>query len=273
MTATTATLHITEMFDSIQGEGILCGRPSTFIRLAHCNLSCEWCDAAYTWKGTVAYDELDLDAVVARATLPSVVVTGGEPTIADAFPRLVTALAAAGKHVTVETNGTTWREPDAPGAVRLWSVSPKLGSSGQVSHLNPDILRQYIELAAATSAGLPHARVQLKFVIDDIRDLHEVAGLVRGLDIPHTLPLLLQPNGLVHNVELRNTATNHMDLNDGSPEPRIATGVHELRTPYADRLRWLYEHVTAAVAAGDLPPNARAVPQLHKLAWGNRRGF
>jgi hypothetical protein len=46
-----------------------------------------------------------------------------------------------------------------------------------------------------------------------------------------------------------------------------------LETPYLDRVRWLYERVTRADRDGELPVPVRVVPQLHNLAWGNRRGF
>ena len=35
---------IVEIFNSIQGEGFFAGRCATFIRLAGCNLKCEFCD-------------------------------------------------------------------------------------------------------------------------------------------------------------------------------------------------------------------------------------
>lgn len=41
--------QVHEMFSSIQGEGVLVGKPSTFIRLQGCNVGCSWCDAKRTW--------------------------------------------------------------------------------------------------------------------------------------------------------------------------------------------------------------------------------
>ena len=37
--------QVNEIFDSIQGEGMFTGIPSTFIRLQGCTVGCEWCDS------------------------------------------------------------------------------------------------------------------------------------------------------------------------------------------------------------------------------------
>ena len=42
-------LKLSEIFYSIQGEGVSIGRPSVFLRTALCNLKCKWCDTPYTW--------------------------------------------------------------------------------------------------------------------------------------------------------------------------------------------------------------------------------
>jgi 7-carboxy-7-deazaguanine synthase len=43
------SLRVSEIFSSVQGEGPHVGRPSIFLRLGLCNLSCTWCDTPYTW--------------------------------------------------------------------------------------------------------------------------------------------------------------------------------------------------------------------------------
>jgi 7-carboxy-7-deazaguanine synthase len=231
--APVTTLEVSEIFHSIQGEGIRAGEPSSFVRLARCNLSCDWCDAAYTWKGAISFDSLGIDEVVARMRHESVIVTGGEPTIAVGFAELIGRLRADGRRVTVETNGTTW-PASVIEDVTLWSVSPKIGSSGQVKALRREVLAQFAQLGDS-------GRMQFKFVIDDEQDFEDVAALLGELDVPNATPVFLQPNGLCRMDE------------------------------YLLRVRWLYELVLAN--DGMMPGAVRVVPQLHKLAWGNRRGF
>ena len=42
-------MKVVEIFKSIDGEGIRAGFPVTFIRLAGCNLRCEYCDTTYSY--------------------------------------------------------------------------------------------------------------------------------------------------------------------------------------------------------------------------------
>ena len=121
-------MMISEIFHSIQGEGILAGTPSVFVRTSGCNLRCNWCDTPYaSWDPQG--EELSLDRIVTEVlALESrhCVVTGGEPMIASGITDLAARLATEGRHLTIETAGTI-----APDGIfcDLASLSPKLSNS------------------------------------------------------------------------------------------------------------------------------------------------
>ncbi|MEB3187607.1 MAG: 7-carboxy-7-deazaguanine synthase QueE [bacterium] len=224
------TLPVSEIFTSIQGEGLRTGVPSTFVRLVGCNLACSWCDTPYTWREDVLDPGTPLapEAIAARIETRDVVLTGGEPTLHD-LGSLLDVLP--GHFVTVETNATRYVD-DA--RVNLWSLSPKLGSSGM--RPNRRVLGEF--LTHATD------RVQLKFVVDGPEDLAAVEALLDDLAVPESIPVILQPVGFPTD----------------TPEP------------YLDRLRKLVEtHVL--MRASWRQRNARVTPQLHRLIWGDRRGI
>ncbi|HEX5103769.1 MAG TPA: 7-carboxy-7-deazaguanine synthase QueE, partial [Pirellulaceae bacterium] len=46
-----AAVQIAEIYSSRQGEGLLTGTPSVFVRASGCNLRCWFCDTPYTsWE-------------------------------------------------------------------------------------------------------------------------------------------------------------------------------------------------------------------------------
>ena len=100
-----AKYDLVEIFESLQGEGRNMGRPCVFVRFAGCNLACPWCDTDVSCRFSATLDELLKEISGFRAK--SVVLTGGEPTLVDAMPELVTALKERGYWIAVETNGTS----------------------------------------------------------------------------------------------------------------------------------------------------------------------
>src|SRR6185295_2947554 len=93
-----SAMKISEIFYSIQGEGILAGVPSVFLRTSGCNLRCTWCDTPYTsWNPEGS--EMSLEAIWEAASLHAArhaVVTGGEPMIAPRIVELTEGLRARG---------------------------------------------------------------------------------------------------------------------------------------------------------------------------------
>jgi len=193
LTLATTTPGEPEIFASLQGEGPSQGRPSTFIRLSRCNLACQWCDTAYTWRfigdnrphrdGTafdraenqVTLAEEDAAARIAALRQDRLVITGGEPLLqAPALARMLTHLPAL--HVEIETNGTVAPHPALDPLVHQYNVSPKLAHSGNPADLAliPERLAQWAQ----------DPRAFFKFVIAAPDDLAEVLALQERHAIP-----------------------------------------------------------------------------------------
>lgn len=108
--------RVTEIFDSIEGEGKRAGRMAVFIRLAGCNLRCRWCDTAYSLEKNQG-KQMTLEEIVERVKKypwECVTITGGEPMLQPIYD-LCNALADIGKEINIETNG----------AVKLFKVRPR----------------------------------------------------------------------------------------------------------------------------------------------------
>jgi 7-carboxy-7-deazaguanine synthase len=191
-------MRIAEIFHSIQGEGLLAGVPSIFIRTSGCNLRCHWCDTPYaSWK--LEGPEMSNEEILKKLTewnCDHVVLTGGEPMIAPNLPELATALKKQKKHITIETAGTI-----LPNSIPcdLASISPKLSNSTpsperdpawakkhEATRLQPEVISEWIRKYP----------VQLKFVVSSENDLAEIKDLLSRLPSVPLHQILLMPEGI-----------------------------------------------------------------------------
>jgi organic radical activating enzyme len=117
-------LKITDIFFSVQGEGLRQGEPTLFIRLTGCNLKCDFCDTKHAWDGG---EKLSVDQIIRRVNnekmrfpVEWVCLTGGEPLLQD-VEALTERLKQMGMKIQIETNATRYLDLN----VNWYTISPK----------------------------------------------------------------------------------------------------------------------------------------------------
>lgn len=142
--------YLAEVFDSIQGEGMLVGSRQIFIRFCGCNLRCYYCDTitglekkpqcAVYYKPVLDSPPELLDNPISINRLREIIAgfaprwisfTGGEPLLWHEFiTELATDLKPQGYKIMLETNGTLYEQMDkCCNLVDVVSMDYKLPSS------------------------------------------------------------------------------------------------------------------------------------------------
>ena len=173
---------VNETFLSIQGESTHAGRLCFFIRLAGCNLNCNYCDTDYARdedSGTsMTIEHLVTQAKISKVRL--VEITGGEPLTHAGTPALCQALIDEGLEVMVETNGSLPLSLLSPIVKKI--VDCKTPSSGMVEYNlyeNFHILSDHDEV---------------KFVIQDYLDYEFALTIIEKYNLQKkTSNILLSP--------------------------------------------------------------------------------
>lgn len=144
----TIQYKISELFETLQGEGSFTGQPSIFIRLQGCPVGCSWCDTKHTWE-VIDDKQIPINDLLAQsqetedwsALTPAqiielfkqqnfkanhIVITGGEPCMYDLTP-LCQTLEDNGYSCQIETSGTF----EIITTDSCWvTVSPKVNMKG-----------------------------------------------------------------------------------------------------------------------------------------------
>ena len=209
------------------------GTPSTFVRLALCNLRCRWCDTKYTWDWDhYSYEEEvtfmsapQLIDSIRKRSAKNLVLTGGEPLLQQKQLAPILGQLKPEYTIEVETAGTITPSDELLQSVDLWNVSPKLENSANSlsRRRHPQVLCQF----AAISNSF------FKFVIQKVEDLDEVLSLVRHFSIPSSRVFLMPE------------ATDRSELDRKSTWLAPLCALHQFRLCY----------------------------RLQVALWGNERGF
>lgn len=227
---------------TVQGEGMVVGRKTMFVRTGGCDYRCSWCDSAFTWDGT-GKDEMQqltateiiekLDALGGEA-YDHVTLSGGNPALLHDLHLLIDLLHERGKQVALETQGSRWQD----WFLRIddLTISPKPPSSGMRTDWEKlDYIIHQLEQH--------HAHACIKVVIFDEEDLAYAKTV--HLRYPN-FPFYVQAG----NGEL--TEQDNSKL-----------------LPYLiERYEWLIQLVMEDVEL----KSVYVLPQLHTWVWGNKKG-
>lgn len=238
-----ARIPVMELFGpTVQGEGMVIGRKTMFVRTAGCDYSCSWCDSAFTWDGSGKADIRMMNAQdiyeelykLGGETFAHVTVSGGNPALLPQLGELIDLLHSRGIGVALETQGSRWQ--DWFWRIDELTLSPKPPSSGMVT--------DWADLDSIVARLTERKRLfSLKVVVFGDADLEYAAGVHERY--AH-VPFYVQ--------------AGNDRLRENEPERLL---------PYLlERYRWLIDRVMPH-------PRLRQVhvlPQLHTWVWGNKKG-
>ncbi|MBM7573236.1 7-carboxy-7-deazaguanine synthase QueE [Aquibacillus albus] len=229
---------------TIQGEGMVVGRKTMFVRTAGCDYSCSWCDSAFTWDGS-AKDDIELltaDQIATRLKeiggdqFDHVTISGGNPALLGKLGELIKTLHELDIEVALETQGSRWQDWFL--SIDDLTVSPKPPSSTMKT--NWEILDDIITKLKENNRL---KNTSLKIVIFNEEDLHYAEKVHQRYP---EVPFFLQ--------------VGNDDLEESSPT--------NLASSLLSKYEWLIDKVVASSKLN----RVRVLPQVHALVWGNKRG-
>lgn len=232
-------IPVMEVFGpTIQGEGMVMGRKTMFVRTAGCDYSCSWCDSKFTWDGTGTSTMMHAQQIIDELeriggrSFSHVTISGGNPALHKGIGELLALCRERSWKTAVETQGSLWKD---------WlldiddvTVSPKPPSSGMRT--------DFLQLSAMLEKLKP-SRTSLKVVVFNEQDFEYAEELHKRYP---SFPFYLQVG------------------NDDT----IGTDDEQLTRHLLSRYQWLIDRHLSSEALND----AKVLPQLHTLLWGNKRG-
>jgi len=237
--------YLAEVFDSIQGEGLLVGSRQIFVRFCGCNLRCYYCDTQWQKKPQFAVYHRPvvggpaqmLDNPVSADQLKEILTgftprwisfTGGEPLLWHEFiMELANDLKAQGYKIMLETNGTLYEQMDkCCKLVDVVSMDYKLPSATGCNYREEH--RRFLKAALKS-------KVFIKMVLTARTSWAEVKEAVAVISsCSQELVLYLQPvttDNCADKIDMKFLLDIQEYCQNHIPETRILPQIH----PY---LRW-----------------------------------
>ena len=158
---------LSEIFDSIDGEGKRTGKMVIFVRFAGCNIRCTYCDTAYALKESQAEEFLTEEEILGRIHAypwKRITVTGGEPLL-QPLQSLCDILSREGYEINIETNGAVPLLERRPEHL-FYTMDYKCTGSG---------MKKFMRTANFKELGREDV---LKFVVGSAEDLEDMKQVV-----------------------------------------------------------------------------------------------
>lgn len=173
------SLRVSEIFYSIQGEGLKSGIPTVFVRLSGCPLRCRYCDTEYAFRAGEKRTISAIEQAIAQYNCAEITVTGGEPLAQPGCSVLLSRLCDLGFSVSLETSGALSVESVDQRVFKVLDL--KTPSSG--------------ECAKNLFANLDHinAQDQIKFVIGNREDYEWSVARVEEFGLTERCTVLFSP--------------------------------------------------------------------------------
>ena len=199
--------RITEIFDSVQGEGLYLGEKQIFVRFFNCNLSCTYCDTKLDRFTEYEPGELFEEIRLYHGKYHSISFTGGEPLLYVDFLREIFKLTSKHGHKHyLETNGTLFSELEQLiDWVDIIAMDLKFPSSTGMGNLW-QLHRKFLKIAS-------RKEVFLKAIICQTtsqEDLKEALAIIKQIS-PSSV-LVLQPNNFENQSVLHEKLSNFRQI-------------------------------------------------------------
>ncbi len=180
-----SNIYISKIFGpTIQGEGLMIGKPTVFVRVGGCDYRCTWCDTQEAvkpqyrddWQKMTASEILNEVKKLTNNHPILITLSGGNPAIYD-FSELIELGRHDGFTFALETQGSAC--PDYFSDLDYLTISPKAPSS-----------RALFDPIKLENAIRSHSSPFLKIVVSDEKDYRFAKRIHKKYP---DIPMSLQP--------------------------------------------------------------------------------